>query len=69
VYPETEGERPANFAMSRALAATLRKLADEDMAFRRLRYRLVHMLETADALRSGPLAVRFFTALQGSIAS
>jgi 2-polyprenyl-6-methoxyphenol hydroxylase-like FAD-dependent oxidoreductase len=69
VYPETEGERPANFAMSRALAATLRKLADEDMEFRHLRYRLVHMLETADALRSGPLAVRFFTALQGSMAS
>jgi len=69
VYPETEGERPDNFAMSRALAATLRKLADEDMEFRRLRYRLVHMLETADALRSGPLAVRFFTALQGSMAS
>jgi 2-polyprenyl-6-methoxyphenol hydroxylase-like FAD-dependent oxidoreductase len=69
VYPETEGERPANFAMSRALAATLRKLADEDMEFRHLRYRLVHMLETADALRSGPLAGRFFTALQGSMAS
>jgi 2-polyprenyl-6-methoxyphenol hydroxylase-like FAD-dependent oxidoreductase len=69
VYPETEGERPANFAMSRALAATLRKLANEDMEFRRLRYRLVHMLDTADALRSGPLAVRFFTALQGSMAS
>jgi 2-polyprenyl-6-methoxyphenol hydroxylase-like FAD-dependent oxidoreductase len=69
VYPETEGERPANFAMSRALAATIRKLADEDLEFRRLRYRLVHMLESADALRSGPLAVRFFTALQGSMAS
>ena len=69
VYPETEGERPANFAMSRALAATLRKLADEDMEFRHLRYRLVHMLDSADALRSGPLAVRFFTALQGSMAS
>lgn len=68
VYPETEGERPANFAMSRALAATLRKLADEDLEFRRLRYRLVHMIESADALRSGPLAVRFFTALQGSMA-
>lgn len=69
VYPETEGERPANFAMSRALAATLRKLADEDLEFRRLRYRLVHMLDSADALRSGPLAVRFFTALQGSMAT
>lgn len=68
VYPETEGERPANFAMSRALAATLRKLADEDLEFRRLRYRLVHMLDSADALRSGPMAVRFFTALQGSMA-
>jgi len=68
VYPETEGERPANFAMSRALAATLRKLADEDLEFRRLRYRLVHMIESADALRTGPLAVRFFTALQGSMA-
>jgi hypothetical protein len=30
---------------------------------------LVHMLETADALRSGPLGIRFFTALQGSMAS
>lgn len=69
VYPETEGERPANFAMSRALAATLRKLADEDLEFRILRYRLVHMLESANTLREGPLGVRFFTALQGSMAS
>jgi 2-polyprenyl-6-methoxyphenol hydroxylase-like FAD-dependent oxidoreductase len=69
VYPETEGERPANFAMSRAMASVLRKLADEDLEFRVLRYRLVHMLETADALRSGPLGIRFFTALQGSMAS
>jgi len=29
VYPQTEGERPANFAMSRAVAATLRKMADQ----------------------------------------
>jgi 2-polyprenyl-6-methoxyphenol hydroxylase-like FAD-dependent oxidoreductase len=69
VYPETEGDRPANYAMSRALAATLRKLADEDLEFRVLRYRLVHMLDSAAALREGPLAVRFFTALQGSMAS
>jgi len=68
VYPETEGERPANFAMSRAVAATLRRLADEDVAFRVLRYRLLHMLEAENALREGPLAVRFFTALQGSMA-
>jgi 2-polyprenyl-6-methoxyphenol hydroxylase-like FAD-dependent oxidoreductase len=69
VYPETEGDRPPNFAMSRAMASVLRKLADEDLEFRVLRYRLVHMLETADALRSGPLGIRFFTALQGSMAS
>jgi 2-polyprenyl-6-methoxyphenol hydroxylase-like FAD-dependent oxidoreductase len=69
VYPETEGERPANYAMSRAMASVLRKLADEDLEFRVLRYRLVHMLDTADALRSGPLGIRFFTALQGSMAS
>ena len=69
VYQETEGERPANFAASRAMAGVLRKLADEDLEFRVLRYRLVHMLETADALRSGPLGIRFFTALQGSMAS
>jgi 2-polyprenyl-6-methoxyphenol hydroxylase-like FAD-dependent oxidoreductase len=69
VYQETEGERPANFAMSRAMASVLRKLADEDLEFRVLRYRLVHMLESTEALRSGPLGVRFFTALQGSMAS
>ncbi len=69
VYPETEGERPANYAMSRALATTLRKLADEDPEFRVVRYRLVHMLDSASALREGPLAIRFFTALQGSMAS
>jgi 2-polyprenyl-6-methoxyphenol hydroxylase-like FAD-dependent oxidoreductase len=69
VYPQTEGERPANFAMSRAVAATLRKLADADPEFRILRYRLVHMVDTAKALQEGPLAVRFFTALQGSMAS
>ncbi len=68
VYEETEGERPANFTTSRAIASVLRKLADEDLEFRVLRYRLLHMLETADALRSGPLGIRFFTALQGSMA-
>ena len=68
VYPETEGERPPTFAMTRAMAATLRKLADEDMEFRVARYRLVHMVDSANALREGPLAIRFFTALQGSMA-
>jgi 2-polyprenyl-6-methoxyphenol hydroxylase-like FAD-dependent oxidoreductase len=67
-YPETEGERPANFAMSRAIAATLRRLADEDVEFCVLRYRLVHMMESEAALREGPLAMRFFAALQGSMA-
>ena len=67
VYPETEGERPATYAMNRALASTLRKLADEDLEFRVARYRLVHMVDPASALREGPLALRFFTALQGSM--
>lgn len=68
VYEETEGERPANFGMSRAMASVLRKLADEDMEFRVLRYRLVHMVDSANILREGPLGIRFFTALQGSMA-
>jgi hypothetical protein len=68
VYPETEGERPATFAMSRAAAATLRRLADEDLDFRKLRYRLVHMVDGENVLREGPLALRFFAALQGSMA-
>jgi hypothetical protein len=29
----------------------------------------VHMVDSANALREGPLAIRFFTALQGSMAS
>jgi len=69
VYDETEGERPAAYAMNRAIAATLRRLADEDLDFRTLRYRLVHMLESANALREGPMGIKFFTALQGSMAS
>lgn len=69
VYDETEGERPAAFAMNRAIAATLRKLADEDLDFRMLRYRLVHMIDSANALREGQMGIRFFTALQGSMAS
>jgi 2-polyprenyl-6-methoxyphenol hydroxylase-like FAD-dependent oxidoreductase len=68
VYEETEGERPATYAMNRAVAATLRKLADEDLDFRTLRYRLVHMVDSANALREGPMGIRFFTALQGSMA-
>lgn len=67
-YPETEGERPANFAMSRAIAGVLRKLCDADLEFLAFRYRLAHMMENAAALREGPLAIRFFTALQGSMA-
>ena len=69
VYDETEGERPAAYAMNRAVAATLRRLADEDLEFRALRYRLVHMLASADALREGAIGIKFFTALQGSMAS
>lgn len=68
VYEETEGERPAAFAMNRTVAATLRRLADEDLEFRALRYRLVHMIDTANALREGQLGIRFFTELQGSMA-
>ncbi len=68
VYPETEGERPPTYAMNRAMAATLRKLADEDLEFRVARYRLVHLVDPATALRDGPLGIRFFTALQGSMA-
>jgi 2-polyprenyl-6-methoxyphenol hydroxylase-like FAD-dependent oxidoreductase len=68
VYPETEGERPANFPMSRALAVTLRRLADKELDFRVLRYRLVHMVDPDNVLREGPLAMRFFAALQGSMA-
>ena len=69
VYPQTEGERPANFAMSRAVAETLRKLADKEEDFRIFRYRLVHMVDSAKTLQEGPMGIRFFTALQGSMAS
>ena len=69
VYPQTEGERPANYAMNRAIAATLRNLADADLEFRILRYKLVHMIASADSLREGQIGIRFFTALQGSMAS
>jgi 2-polyprenyl-6-methoxyphenol hydroxylase-like FAD-dependent oxidoreductase len=68
VYPETEGERPANFPVARAIAATLRKLCDTDPDFLNYRMRLAHMLETAAGLREGPLAIKFFTALQGAMA-
>ena len=69
VYDETEGERPPTFAMNRAMAATLRKLADDDLDFRTFRYRLVHMVADANALREGAMGIKFFTALQGSMAS
>ncbi len=69
VYPQTEGERPPNFAMSRAVAATLRKMADQHDDFRILRYKLLHMIADAKALQEGEMGVRFFTALQGSMAS
>ncbi|MEP7209864.1 MAG: tryptophan 7-halogenase [Alphaproteobacteria bacterium] len=67
VYPETEGERPANFAVARAVAAILRKLCDTDREFLNFRFRLAHMLETNAGLREGPLAIKFFTALQGAM--
>ncbi len=67
-YPETEGQRPENFAMSRNIAAVLRRLCQTEPDFAIFRYRLAHMLETPNALRDGPLAIRFFTALQGSMA-
>ena len=63
-YPETEGERPATFAASRQRAGILRRLAQEDDAFRIVRYRLGHMVDTEKALAEGPLAARLFEALQ-----
>ncbi len=67
VYPETEGPRPANFEVSRTMAGVLRKLAQDDMDFRLFRLRFGQLLETDQALREGPLAMRFFAALQGSM--
>ena len=55
--------------MSRAVAATLRKMADQHEDFRILRYKLLHMIENATALQQGEMGIRFFTALQGSMAS
>ena len=55
--------------MNRAVAATLRKMADAHADFRILRYKLVHMIESAKALQEGEMGIRFFTALQGSMAS
>lgn len=68
VYPETEGERPPNFAMVRNMVVVLRRLAQEHVDFRIYRLRMGHMLETDAVLREGPLAMRFFAALQGSMA-
>jgi 2-polyprenyl-6-methoxyphenol hydroxylase-like FAD-dependent oxidoreductase len=68
VYPETEGERPPNFQMSRTMAGVLRKLAQDDVEFRVLRLRLGQMLETDASLKEGPLAIKFLQALQGSMA-
>jgi 2-polyprenyl-6-methoxyphenol hydroxylase-like FAD-dependent oxidoreductase len=68
VYPETEGERPANFPVARTMVAVLRKLAQDDVEFRILRLRIGQMLETDAALREGPLAMKFLLALQGSLA-
>lgn len=67
-YPETESPRPENFAMSRNIAAVLRKLCQTEPDFAIFRYRLAHMMEDASALRDGPLTIRFLTALQGSMA-
>jgi 2-polyprenyl-6-methoxyphenol hydroxylase-like FAD-dependent oxidoreductase len=68
VYPETEGPRPADFEMTRTMAVVLRRLAQDDEEFRIFRWRFGQMLETGAALRDGPLAMRFLTALQGSMA-
>ncbi len=67
VYPETEGERPSNFPVARNIAAVLRKLCDTDPEFLAFRTDLGQMVASGDALRSGPLAIRFLTALQGSM--
>ena len=68
VYPETEGARPGDFEMTRTMAAVLRKLAQEQEAFRIWRWRFGQLLEDGASLRDGPLAIPFLTALQGSMA-
>jgi hypothetical protein len=50
------------------MAAVLRRLAQEDVEVRIFRLRLGQMIETDAALREGPLAIKFLTALQGSMA-
>ena len=45
----------------------LRRLAQDDVEFRLFRLRLGQMVETDAPLREGPLAMKFFAALQGSM--
>ncbi|CAN5301045.1 FAD-dependent oxidoreductase [soil metagenome] len=63
-YPETEGERPANFAQISAFGQAFRYLAATDEEMSILRLRIGHMLESPAKLRESPHAEKLAAAMK-----
>lgn len=63
-YPETEGERPTDFAKTQLQARVFRQLVGSDPELLVLRTRMGHLLESGAALRQSPFAERIAAAMQ-----
>jgi flavin-dependent dehydrogenase len=57
-YPETEGERPPDFARARAMQMVMRRFTEVDDEFLNLRMRMTHLIDDGRSAREGPLAER-----------
>jgi hypothetical protein len=58
IYPDTQGERPADFVQSLRFSAALTRLAAEDAGVHRLSMEVQHLLRPRGALRSPELVAR-----------
>ncbi len=63
IYPQTRGERPAEFELGQRLSEALLKLAAEDGDVHRLMAEVTHMIKPANALGDPALVERIVAAL------
>lgn len=68
-YPETEAERPADFAQSRAMGMLMRQFAEVDEEFRNVRLRMGHLIDDGAATRQGPMAERIKAFVAGQMSA
>ena len=68
-FPQTVGDRPADFAESQFAGRVMRRLAATDMDVFTLRLRVGHMLDSPAVLREGAIGERIGSAIRAAAAA